>query len=119
MAARAYWSGQIRLSLVSIPIQIYAATKSGSRISFNQIHEPSGKRIRYEKVVPGLGPIDPDEIVKGYEVEKGKYVLLDDDEIDKVKLEAIARVDRRKKREAQAAGDRRTRNRDQRRRPGA
>jgi DNA end-binding protein Ku len=55
MAARAYWTGQIRLSLVSIPVQIHSATKSGSRISFNQIHEPSGKRIRYEKVVPGLG----------------------------------------------------------------
>lgn len=88
MPARAYWTGRIRLSLVSIPIQLHAATKSGARIAFNQIHEPSGKRIRYEKVVPGLGPVDTDEIVKGYEVEKGKYVLLSDEEIDDVKLEA-------------------------------
>lgn len=88
MPARAYWTGRIRLSLVSIPIQLHAATKSGARIAFNQIHEPSGKRIRYEKIVPGLGPVDTDEIVKGYEVEKGKYVLLSDEEIDDVKLEA-------------------------------
>lgn len=93
MPARAYWSGRIRLSLVSIPVQLYSATKSGARISFNQIHEPSGKRIRYEKVVPGIGPIDADEIVKGYEVEKGKYVLLSDEEIDDVKLEAKRTID--------------------------
>jgi DNA end-binding protein Ku len=88
MAARAYWSGQIRLALVSIPVEIYSATKSGAQISFHQIHEPSGKRVKYEKTVPGIGAIDPDEIVKGYEVEKGDYVLLDQDEIDAVKLES-------------------------------
>ena len=93
MPARAYWSGRIRLSLVSIPIQLFAATKSGSRISFNQIHEPTGKRIRYEKVVPGVGPVDTDDIVKGYEVEKGKYVLLSQEEIDSVKLEAKRTID--------------------------
>lgn len=93
MVARAFWTGRIRLSLVSIPVQLFAATKSGSRISFNQIHEPSGKRIRYEKVVPGVGPVDTDEIVKGYEVEKGKYVLLSDEEIDGVKLEAKRTID--------------------------
>jgi DNA end-binding protein Ku len=88
MATRAYWSGRIRLALVSIPVEIIPATRSSSRISFHQIHEPSGKRIRYEKVVPGLGPVDTDDIVKGYEVDKGKYVLLTDDEIAEVKLEA-------------------------------
>ena len=88
MAARAYWQGQIRLALVSIPVEIYSATKSGAQISFHQIHEPSGKRIKYEKVVPGVGPVDVDEIVKGYEVEKGEYVLLEQDEIDAVKLES-------------------------------
>lgn len=93
MPARAYWTGRIRLSLVSIPVQLYSATKSGSRISFNQIHEPSGKRIRYEKVVPGIGAVDTGEIVKGFEVEKGKYVLLSDDEIDDVKLEAKRTID--------------------------
>lgn len=93
MAARAYWSGRIRLALVSIPVDIVPAAKTSSRISFNQIHEPSGKRIRYEKVVPGIGPVDTADIVKGYEVDKGKYVLLSDEEIDEVKLEAKKSID--------------------------
>ena len=93
MPARAYWQGQIRLALVSIPIQVFSATKSAARISFNQIHKPSGKRIRYEKVVPGVGVADPKDIVKGYEVEKGKYVLLTEDEINDVKLEAKRTID--------------------------
>jgi DNA end-binding protein Ku len=88
MAARAYWQGQIRLALVSIPVEIYSATKSGASIAFNQIHEPSGKRIKYEKVAPGIGAVDPEEIKKGYEYEKGNYVLLEDSEIDAVKLES-------------------------------
>ncbi|WP_022682934.1 Ku protein [Sphingobium bisphenolivorans] len=88
MAARAYWQGQIRLALVSIPVEIYSATKSGAQIAFHQIHQPSGKRVRYEKVVPGLGPVKPEDIVKGFEVSKGDYVLLDPDEIEAVKLES-------------------------------
>ena len=88
MAARAYWRGQIRLALVSIPVEIFSATKSGATIAFNQIHEPTGKRIKYEKVVPGVGPVDPDDIVKGYQVEKGSYVLLSDEELEGVKLES-------------------------------
>jgi DNA end-binding protein Ku len=93
MPARAYWTGQIRLALVSIPVQVFTATKTAARISFNQIHKPTGKRIRYEKVVPGVGAVDTDEIVRGYEVEKGKYVLFDDEEIDDVKLEAKRTID--------------------------
>jgi DNA end-binding protein Ku len=88
MAARAYWQGQIRLALVSIPVEIYTATKSGASVAFHQVHEPSGKRVKYEKVVPGIGPVDTDEIVKGFEYEKGEYVLLEQDEIDAVKLES-------------------------------
>jgi DNA end-binding protein Ku len=73
---------------VSIPVEIYSATKSGAQISFKQIHEPTGKPIHYEKVVTGVGPVDVGEIVKGYEVSKGEFVLLDQDEIDAVKLES-------------------------------
>ena len=88
MAARAYWKGQIRLALVSIPVEIFSATRSGATIAFNQIHEPSGKRIKYEKVVPGIGPVDADEIVKGYQYSKGHYVTFDDEELEAVKLES-------------------------------
>jgi DNA end-binding protein Ku len=84
---RPYWTGQLRLSLVAIPVEIYTATKSAAKISFNQVHKPTGKRVRYEKVVPGVGPVDQDDILKGFEYEKGNYVLLTDDEIDAVKLE--------------------------------
>src|SRR5690349_10055123 len=93
MAARAYWQGQIRLALVSIPVEVYAATKSGATISFNQIHEPTGKRINYEKVVQGVGPVDRDEIVKGYEVSKGNYVILTDEEIEAAKVESRKTLD--------------------------
>jgi DNA end-binding protein Ku len=78
---------------VSIPIELYSATKSGAQIAFHQVHEPSGKRIKYEKVVPGIGPVDRDEIVKGYEVSKGHYVLLDPEEIESVKLESRKTLD--------------------------
>jgi DNA end-binding protein Ku len=88
MPARPYWKGQIRLALVSIPVEVYSATKSGASIAFNQIHRPSGKRIKYEKVVPGVGPVSMDQIVKGYEFSKGRYVLLDEKEIEGVRLES-------------------------------
>ena len=93
MAARPIWRGQVRLALVSIPVELFPATKSGASIQFHQVHEPTGKRIKYEKVVPGVGPVDRDEIVKGYEVSKGHYVLLDPEEIESVKLESRKTLD--------------------------
>src|SRR5688572_4203181 len=93
MAARPIWRGQVRIGLVSIPVELYSATKSGATIAFHQVHEPTGKRIKYEKVVPGIGPVDRDEIIKGYEVSKGEYVLLDPEEIEKVKLESRKTLD--------------------------
>jgi DNA end-binding protein Ku len=86
-ASRPVWKGQLRLSLVSIAVELYTATKSNAKPSFRQIHEPSGKPIHYEKVVEGVGPVDKDEIMKGFEYEKGDYVLLTDEEVDAVKLE--------------------------------
>ncbi|MBM9595582.1 non-homologous end joining protein Ku [Roseitranquillus sediminis] len=87
MASRAVWKGQLRLSLVSIPVEIHSATQSGARVSFRQIHGPSGKRVRYEKVVPGVGPVDSSEILKGYETGGDEYILLEPEEIDEIKLE--------------------------------
>ena len=88
MAARPSWRGQIRLALVSIPVEIFPASKPGASIAFHQIHEPSGKRIKYEKVVGGVGPVAVDDIVKGFEVSKGEYVLLEPEEIESVRLES-------------------------------
>jgi DNA end-binding protein Ku len=85
---RPVWSGQIRLSLVALPVKLYTATESASKLSFHQVHEPSGKRIRYEKVAAGIGPVKNEDIIKGYEYEKGRYVLLDQAEIDAIKIDA-------------------------------
>jgi DNA end-binding protein Ku len=93
MVARAYWQGQIRLALVSIPVEIYAATRAGANISFRQIHEPSGQPIAYEKVAAGVGPVDKDDIISGYEVSRGQYVLLEDREIEAVKVESKRTLD--------------------------
>ena len=87
------WKGQLRLSLVSINVEMFTAHKSSGVTTFNQIHEPTGKRIHYQKVVDGVGPVSPDEIKKGYEYEKGEYVLIDDDELDAVKLETKKTLD--------------------------
>jgi DNA end-binding protein Ku len=93
MAPRAFWTGHLRLSLVNIPVRLYPATSTEKTIAFHQIHEPSGKRIRYQKIAPGVGPVENEEITKGYEYEKGKYVLIDPKEIDELKLESKQTID--------------------------
>jgi len=93
MAPRAFWTGHLRLSLVNIPVRLYPATTTEKTIGFHQIHEPSGKRIRYQKIAPGVGPVENEEITKGYEYEKGKYVLIDPKEIDELKLESKQTID--------------------------
>jgi len=90
---RAYWKGHLRLSLVSIPVEIYNAADSGSEISFNQIHKPTGKRVNYQKVVKGVGPIESADIVKGYEIDKDQYVIIEPDELDAIKLESKKTLD--------------------------
>lgn len=87
MASRAVWKGQLRLSLVAIPVEIHTATKPGRRISFRQIHGPTGKPVNYEKTVPGVGKVSTDEILKGYALGDNEYLLIEPDEIDAIKLE--------------------------------
>lgn len=91
--ARPVWTGQIRLALVALPVKLYSALDSKEKISFNQIHEPSKQRIRYEKVAPGVGPVDKDEIVKGYEYQKGRYVLFSDEEFEALKVDSKKTLD--------------------------
>jgi DNA end-binding protein Ku len=91
--ARAYWKGFLRLSLVSIPISVYNAIDSASDISFRQIHKPSGRRVSYEKTVPGIGKVENEDIVKGYEIEKDRYVTIEPDELDSIKLESKQTID--------------------------
>lgn len=91
--ARAYWKGYLRLSLVSIGVEIYNAVESKAEISFRQIHKPSGKRVNYEKVVQGIGKIENADIVKGYEVDTDTYITLDPEEIESLKLESKKTID--------------------------
>jgi len=93
LPARPVWTGQIRLALVALPVKLYSALDSKEKISFNQIHEPSKQRIRYEKVAPGIGAVDKDEIVKGYEYQKGRYVLFSDEEFEALKVESKKTLD--------------------------
>jgi len=85
MAARPYWSGTIRMSLVSLPVNMYSALDSGRRIQFHQIFRDTGERVR-QKLVAGDVEVERDDIVKGYEYEKGEYVLFEPDEINDLKI---------------------------------
>ncbi|MEQ8434116.1 MAG: Ku protein [Oceanicaulis sp.] len=87
-APRTFWTGYLRLSLVSIDVALYSATNSAGRISLRQIHKLSGKRIRYKKVPEGSNDeAEADDIVKGYEARKGSFVVLEPDDLDTIKLE--------------------------------
>jgi DNA end-binding protein Ku len=88
MAARAYWKGFLRLSLVSISVEVFNAEDRKADVSFHQIHKPTGKRVRYTKTVEGVGEIAAKDIVSGYEIEKGHYVIMEPAEIDAMKLES-------------------------------
>jgi DNA end-binding protein Ku len=90
---RAYWKGHLRLSLVAIAVELHAATTSASRTSLHQIDKKSGKRIRYEKIVPGKGKVADANIVKGFELGSGKHVILTPEELDMIKLETKHSID--------------------------
>jgi DNA end-binding protein Ku len=83
---RTFWKGHLRLALVSIPVRLLTALEREKQINFHQVHRESKQRIRYEKVAPGVGPVEQEDIVHGYEVESGDYVFLEDEELDKLKL---------------------------------
>lgn len=93
MPTRVYWKGHLRLSLVTIGIELYTAVNSAKDTALHQIHKPSGKRIRYEKVAPGVGAVKAKDIVKGVEVDKDEYVMLDPEELDEIKLESRRTID--------------------------
>jgi DNA end-binding protein Ku len=94
MAPRAYWKGFLRLSLVSCPIQLFPATSESEKIRFNQINKETGNRIRYRKVDEDTGEEVPSEnIVKGYEIAKGQYIEITDDELERIALESTKTIE--------------------------
>jgi DNA end-binding protein Ku len=90
------WSGNLRLSLVLIPVKLHSAVTTEETISFRMIHEPSGQPIRYVKGIEteqGFEEVSEDEIVKGYEHTKGHHVLIQPEELDELRLEAKHTID--------------------------
>jgi DNA end-binding protein Ku len=89
MAPRAYWKGYLKLSLVSCPIALYPATSSSERVSFNRVNRKTGNRLKQLLVDSESGdPVEKEDIAKGYEVGKGEYVLVEDEELEKIRLES-------------------------------
>jgi DNA end-binding protein Ku len=94
MAPRPNWKGHLKLSLVSCAVALYPATSTSQRIRFNIINRKTGDRIRNDIVDAETGqPVEPEDRVKGYEFEKGRYVLVEEDELDNVALESTHTID--------------------------
>ncbi len=89
MAARSTWKGYLKISLVNIPIKVFPATDSGATLSFNQLHAECQTRIQQKRWCPHCEREVPNtEIVKGYEFEKGRYVVVGEEELEKVHVES-------------------------------
>ena len=88
MAARASWKGQLRLSLVSCQVKLFPATSASERISFNQLHKETHNRINMKAVDPELGLVERSDLVRGYEYEPKQYIIIDDADIDAVRIES-------------------------------
>ena len=89
MAARATWKGYLKISLVNIPIRVFPATDAAATVSFNQLHRECQSRIKQKRWCPTCEVEVPNtDIVKGYEFEKGKYVVMEDDDLAKVRPES-------------------------------
>jgi len=93
MATRPTWQGYLRLSLVSCPVALYTATSRTGEVHFNMLSKKTHNRIRMIPTDPEEGPIDRSDIVKGYEIEKGHYVVITDEEIKNVRLETTRTLD--------------------------
>jgi DNA end-binding protein Ku len=94
MPARPTWKGFLKVSLVNIPVKVFPATESAATISFNQLHGECQTRIQQKRWCPHCDREVPlSEIVKGYEFEKGRYVVMDEDDIQKVRVESTRVID--------------------------
>ena len=93
MAYRPTWQGHLKLSLVTYPVALYTAINSAGDIHFNLINPKTNNRIKMVTTDPDTGPINRSDLVKGYEVSKGEYILLSNDEINSVKLESTKTID--------------------------
>jgi DNA end-binding protein Ku len=89
MPARPTWKGYLKISLVTIPIKVFPATDAGATLSFNQLHAECQTRIQQKRWCPHCEREVPNtDIVKGYEFEKGRYVVMEDEDIEKVRVDS-------------------------------
>jgi DNA end-binding protein Ku len=94
MAPRPNWKGYLKLSLVSCPVALYPATTTSERVSFRTLNPETGHRVRRQFVDEQTGePVESDSQAKGYEVAKGEYIMLDDDELKAVQIESNHTID--------------------------
>ncbi len=106
MAARPTWRGYLKISLVNIPVKVFPATDSGATISFNQLHAECQTRIQQKRWCPHCEREVPNtDIVKGYEFEKGRYVVMDEEDIEKVRVESTRVINLEKFTDADAIDD--------------
>jgi DNA end-binding protein Ku len=89
VAPRAYWKGYLKLSLVSCPVALFPASSEREKISFHQINEDTGNRIKYRKVDAETGDeVDSEKIIKGYELSKGQYIQVEPEELEAIAIES-------------------------------
>ncbi|WP_443748468.1 non-homologous end joining protein Ku [Asticcacaulis solisilvae] len=93
MAARPYWSGNLRMSLVTLPVSVYSAVNRAQAVPLHEIYRKTGERVHRLNVTEDGDEVERDDIIKGYEVEKGQYVLLEPDEIDDLKIKSSKTLD--------------------------
>jgi DNA end-binding protein Ku len=94
MAPRANWKGYLKLSLVSCAVALYPATSSSSRVRFHTLNRETGNRVKRQFVDPETGePVENDEQVKGYEVGKGSYIVVEDEELEAIRIESTHTID--------------------------
>lgn len=93
MAPRAYWKGYLKLALVSCPVKLYSATSSANKVSFNQLHKDTHNRVQMKYHDPELGEVDRADLVKGYQFEKDRYVIIDKEELEAIQIESNKTID--------------------------
>ena len=93
MAFRPSWQGHLKLSLVTCPVSLYTATNAAGDVHFNLINPKTNNRIKMITTDPDAGPVERSSLIKGYEIEKGRYITVTDDEIKSVRLESTKTID--------------------------
>ena len=94
MAPRANWKGYLRLSLVSCPIALYPASSLSEKVSFNRLNRKTGNRLKQQNVDSETGEVVPrEDMARGYEVAKGQYLIVEDEELDAVQIESTRTID--------------------------